>query len=61
VSEQPSWRKLYEHNHQLEVTANRLRGLLKRLNDIVYSDEGCGCEDCELVREIKKELADDND
>ena len=40
-----------------------LRGLLRRLIDhegmIVFAAPNCSCGDCELVLEIKKELADD--
>ena len=50
---------------ELEATATRRLELLKRLIEqegmIVFAEKNCGCEDCTLVLEIKKELADDND
>ena len=46
-----------------EATATRLRELLKRIMEhegmIVFAAPNCGCGDCELVRDIEKELTDD--
>ena len=46
----------------LEATVARRLELLKRLMDnVIWADATCGCEDCELVREVAEELADDDD
>ena len=52
-----------EYTNNLEKQSKRRLELLRRLIDhegmIVFAAPNCSCEDCELVLEIKKELADD--
>ncbi len=51
---------------ELEATADSRLRLLKRLHESGILDSGIPmhdpgeCEDCDLVREVEKELADDN-
>ena len=57
--------KVLKDLFEAEATATRRLELLKRLIEqegmIVFAEKNCGCEDCTLVLEIKKEIADDND
>ena len=56
------WHRFKRINAELDATATRRMELLKRVIEqegmIVFAAPGCECEDCDLVREIEKELAD---
>ncbi len=52
-----------ERANRILIVADSRLELLRRLldQDVIWADPMCGCEDCDLIREVEQEVARHNE